>query len=43
MDAKRHAQDLAALRYIQLGSPGLLFKTWEAFGLEDHPPAPASS
>ena len=28
-----HAQDVAARRYIQLRSPALLYKTWEAFGL----------
>uniref|UniRef100_A0A6T8CYB4 Tyr recombinase domain-containing protein n=1 Tax=Cryptomonas curvata TaxID=233186 RepID=A0A6T8CYB4_9CRYP len=28
-----HAQDVAARRYIQLRSPVLLYKTWEAFGL----------
>ena len=28
-----HAQDLAARRYVQLGSPALLYRTWEAFNL----------
>jgi hypothetical protein len=28
-----HAQDVAARRYIQLGSPKLLYRTWEAFRL----------
>ncbi len=28
-----HAQDVAARRYVQLGSPKLLYRTWEAFGL----------
>ena len=28
-----HAQDLAACRYVQLGSPALLYRTWEAFNL----------
>ena len=27
-----HAQDVAARRYVQLGSPTLLYSTWEAFG-----------
>ena len=27
-----HAQDVAARRYLQLGSPTLLYRTWEAFG-----------
>ena len=26
-----HAQDVAARRYVQLCSPKLLFRTWEAF------------
>ena len=28
-----HAQDVAARRYIQLGSPALLYDTWAAFDL----------
>ena len=28
-----HAQDAAARRYVRLGSPGLLYDTWAAFGL----------
>jgi hypothetical protein len=28
-----HAQDLAARRYVELNSPALLYKTYEAFGL----------
>ena len=28
-----HAQDVAARRYMQLQSPALLYKTWEAFCL----------
>jgi hypothetical protein len=28
-----HAQDLAARRYVELRSPKLLYRTWEAFGL----------
>ena len=28
-----HAQDVAARRYMQLRSPALLYKTWEAFSL----------
>jgi hypothetical protein len=28
-----HAQDVAARRYVQLGSPNLLFRVWEAFKL----------
>ena len=27
-----HAQDVAARRYLQLGSPTLLYRTLEAFG-----------
>ncbi len=27
-----HAQDLAARRYVELCSPKLLYRTWEAFG-----------
>jgi hypothetical protein len=26
-----NAQDVAARRYVQLGSPALLYDTWEAF------------
>jgi hypothetical protein len=28
-----HAQDVAARRYVELNSPALLYKTYEAFGL----------
>ena len=28
-----HAQDVAARRYVQLGSPALLYDTWAAFDL----------
>jgi len=28
-----HAQDVAARRYVHLGSPALLYNTWAAFGL----------
>ena len=28
-----HAQDVAARRYVQLRSPKLLYRTWEAFKL----------
>ena len=28
-----HVQDVAARRYIKLGSPKLLYRTWEAFRL----------
>ena len=28
-----HAQDVAARRYVQLNSPALLYRTYEAFGL----------
>ena len=28
-----HAQDVAARRYIRLGSPRLLYRTWDAFRL----------
>ena len=28
-----HAQDVAARRYVQLGSPALLYDTWAAFRL----------
>ena len=28
-----HAQNLAARRYVQLGSPALLYATWAAFKL----------
>jgi hypothetical protein len=29
----RHAQDVAARRYVRLQSPALLYRTWESFGL----------
>ena len=28
-----HAQDKAARRYVQLGSPKLLYRTWDSFQL----------
>jgi hypothetical protein len=28
-----HAQDVAARRYVQIGSPALLYDTWAAFDL----------
>jgi hypothetical protein len=28
-----HAQDVAARRYVRLGSPKLLYRTWESFKL----------
>ena len=28
-----HAQDVAARRYIRLGNPRLLYRTWDAFRL----------